>query len=57
LSIKTPILPPYVRRVDLRDMKVGASVVSIRFRRVGHRCHVDRLDVVGAPLRTQIELE
>jgi glycogen debranching enzyme len=57
LSIKTPILPPYVRRVDLNDLRVGSSVVSMRFRRVGARCHVDRLDVAGAPLRTQIELE
>jgi hypothetical protein len=38
-------------------MKVGSSVVSMRFRRVGTRCHVDRLDVAGAPLRTTIELD
>jgi glycogen debranching enzyme len=57
LTIKSPLLPPYVRRLDVRGMRIGSSVVSMRFRRVGARCHVDRLDVSGAPLRTQIELE
>jgi glycogen debranching enzyme len=57
LWIKTPRLPSYVRRVDLRDLRIGSSVVTMRFRRVGARCHVDRLDVAGSPLRTQIEIE
>jgi glycogen debranching enzyme len=57
LSIKTPILPSYLRRVDIHNLRVGASVVDLRFRRVGARCHVDRFDVAGAPLRAQIELD
>ncbi len=57
LSIKSPKLPSYLRLIDIRNMRIGNSIVALRFRRVGARCHVDRLDVAGAPLRTQIEID
>jgi glycogen debranching enzyme len=57
LAIKRPHLPKSMRTLDIKGLRVGAARVSIRFRRVGERCHVDRLDVTGAPLRTEIELD
>jgi hypothetical protein len=29
----------------------------MRFRRVGARCHVDKLDVAGGALKTEIEID
>ena len=57
LAIKNPRLPKYLRVVDIRRMRIGSSTVSMRFRRVGERCHVDRLDVSGSPLKTEIEID
>jgi glycogen debranching enzyme len=57
LVIRNPGLPGTLRRLELHGMRVGNSSVSVRFRRVGSRCHVDRLDVTGAPLRIDIKIE
>jgi len=57
LLIKNPALPRKVRRLELHGMRIGASLVSIRFRRIGSRCHVDRLDVTGAPMKIDIEMD
>jgi glycogen debranching enzyme len=56
LAIRNPRLPRQVRNVEVRALRVG-SIVSMRFRRVAERCHVERLDVSGAPLKTEIELD
>jgi glycogen debranching enzyme len=57
LTIKNPRLPKYLKRVELRGMRVGDALVSARFRRVGERCHVDVLDVSGGALKTEIEID
>jgi hypothetical protein len=57
LIIRNPRLPPSLRRVECRGMRVGSSIVGMRFRRVGTRCHVDRLEVEGGPLKTEIEID
>jgi glycogen debranching enzyme len=57
LWIRNPQMPASMSRIDIEGLRVGASRVSLRIRRVGKRCHVDRLDVVGAPVRTEIVIE
>jgi glycogen debranching enzyme len=57
MAVRNPRLPPFVRRLEMHGLRVGNSHVSMRFRRVGGRCQVDRLDVTGAPLKTEIEID
>jgi glycogen debranching enzyme len=57
LVIRNPRLPGYVRRIELRRLRIGSSQVTVRFRRVGRRCQVDRVAVNGAPLRIEIEMD
>ena len=57
LWIRNPHMPPSISRVDVEGLRVGGSRVSLRIRRVGKNCQVDRLDVTGAPLRTEIVIE
>jgi len=57
LLIKNPALPGEIRRLEIHGMRIGSSLVSIRFRRIASRCHVDRLDVTGAPLKIDIEMD
>jgi hypothetical protein len=57
LVVRNPRLPKNVRKLELHGMRIGSSLVSVRFRRVGSRCHVDRLDVTGGPLKTEIEID
>jgi glycogen debranching enzyme len=57
LRIWNPRLPSDVRRLDLLDMRIGTSLVSIRFARTGSRTHCDVLHVHGEPLRIEIVLD
>jgi glycogen debranching enzyme len=57
LVIRNPRLPRNVRWLEIESMRVGAARVSMRFRRFGARCHVDRLDVKGGSLKTEIEID
>ena len=57
LIVKNPQLPRMVRKLEIRGMRIGSALVSISFRRVGKRCHVDRLDVTGGPLKTDIQID
>ena len=57
LAIRNPRLPRYVRRFEIKGMRVGNALVSLRFRRLGARCHVDHLEVVGGHLKTEIEID
>jgi glycogen debranching enzyme len=57
LLIRNPHLPPFLRRVELKRMRVGRSHVSMRFRRVAGRCHVESLEIEGPPIRTLIEID
>jgi glycogen debranching enzyme len=57
LIVRNPDLPKPVRHLELHGMRIGSSIVSMRFRRVGSRCHVDKLDVTGGALKTEIEID
>jgi len=57
LLVRDPRLPLSLGRVEIDGLRVGTSRVSLRLRRVGRRCHVDRLDVEGPVIRTLVELE
>jgi glycogen debranching enzyme len=57
MFVRNPRMPNGMRRVEIDGLRVGRSRVSLRFRRVGKRCHLDRLDVTGAPLRMFLEIE
>jgi glycogen debranching enzyme len=56
LIVKNPALPRSVRKLEIQGMRIGSSLVSARFRRVGSRCHVDKLEVTGGALKTEIEI-
>ena len=57
LTVRNPRLPRAIRSLELRSLRIGGALVTLRVRRVGKRCHVDRLDVTGGPLKTQIEID
>jgi glycogen debranching enzyme len=57
LAIRNPQMPAFMKRLDIDRLRVGRSRISLRIRRVGKRCHVDRLDVTGEPLRSQVDFE
>ena len=57
LAIRNPRLPKYIRRMEIDDMRIGNTLVSMRFRRIGERCHIDHLEVVGGSLKTEIEID
>lgn len=57
LLIRNPKMPMSMSQVEIDGLRVGRARVSLRLHRVGRRCHVDRLDVAGAPLRTFVEIE
>ncbi len=57
LLVRNPKMPASMNHVEIDRLRVGRSRVSLRLHRVGKRCHVDRLDVTGAPLRTFVEIE
>jgi glycogen debranching enzyme len=57
LVIRNPRLPRSVRKFEIHGMRIGSALVSVSFRRVGARCHVDKLDVTGGPLKTDIQMD
>lgn len=57
LAIRNPQMPTFMKRLDIDRLRVGRSRISLRIRRVGKRCHVDRLDVTGESLRSQVDFE
>ncbi len=57
LVIRNPRLPRSVRKLEIHGMRVGGALVSVSFRRANARCHVDRLDVTGGPLKTEIQID
>jgi glycogen debranching enzyme len=57
LLIRNPTMPASVGHVEIDGLRVGASRVALRLRRVGKRCHVDRLDVTGGAIRTFVEID
>ena len=57
MLIRNPRMPRSMSRIEIEGLRIGRSRVSLRLRRVGQHCHVDRLDVVGPPVRTFVEIE
>jgi glycogen debranching enzyme len=56
LAIRNPRLPKFLRVLELKSMRIGDTLVDIRFRRIGSRCHVDHFKQRGGRLKTQVEL-
>jgi glycogen debranching enzyme len=56
LSIQDPRLPAFLDRLDLINLRVGDSRVSLHFVRHGSRTHVDVIEVTGGGLRVVIEV-
>jgi hypothetical protein len=57
IIVRNPMMPPSFQRIEIDGLRVAESRVSLRLRRVGKRCHVDRLDVTGPSIRVFVELE
>lgn len=57
LSIHNACLPASLEWVELTGLRIGSTRVSIRLRRGGDRVHVERLDVDGPPIRTEVEID
>jgi glycogen debranching enzyme len=56
LTIRSPRLPAFCDKIDLRNLRVGNSRVSLHFARHGQRTHCDVMDVTGDRLRVNIEV-
>ncbi len=57
LVIRDPQMPMRLTELAIDGLPVGRSRLSMRFRRAGRRCQVERLDVVGEAVRTVVELD
>jgi glycogen debranching enzyme len=56
LHVRTPVLPAFLRDLTVSGLRVGASTVSLQFRRHRDRTIVNLLEVEGEALRVQIDL-
>jgi len=59
LAITNPMLPPFLDRLELERVRVGESLVTLRFERPSStdaRTHASVVRCEGAPLRVKIEL-
>ncbi|HEX5661536.1 MAG TPA: glycogen debranching N-terminal domain-containing protein [Polyangiales bacterium] len=54
LAIRNPQLPAALEWVELDNLRVGQSRVQLRLRRVQNHVHVEKLDISGPQLRTEI---
>ena len=57
MSIENARLPVALEWLELDGIRVGQSRVSLRLRRRGERVHIERLDVSGPAIRTEIEID
>jgi glycogen debranching enzyme len=57
LHIRNACLPASMSWVELEGLRIGRSRVSMRLRRDGQRVHVERLDVTGPTIRTEVEID
>jgi glycogen debranching enzyme len=55
LAIVNASLPPSVDWLEIDNLRIGEARVSVRFRRADKQVHIERLDITGAHLRTEIE--
>ncbi|MFN7142567.1 MAG: amylo-alpha-1,6-glucosidase, partial [Myxococcota bacterium] len=56
LRIRNPQLPASVASLELRELRVGAARIDLRFVRMGGHTHAEVLDIREAPLRVEIEV-
>ena len=56
LHIREPQLPPFLRELVVRRLRVGESRVTLQFTRLGERTLANLLEVEGAPIHVHIEL-
>jgi len=57
LQIRNACLPQAMDWVELEGMRIGDTRVTLRLRRDRERVHIDRLDVTGPPIRTEVEID
>lgn len=57
LRIRNACIPSSMEWVELDGLRVGQTRVALRLRRSGERVHVERLDVSGPALRTEVEFD
>jgi glycogen debranching enzyme len=56
LHIREPQLPPFLRELVVRRLRIGDSRVTLQFTRLGERTLANLLEVEGAPIHVHIEL-
>jgi glycogen debranching enzyme len=56
LTVCGPRLPSFLERIDLHNLRIGNSRVTLHFARHGARTHCDVLEVTGEPLGISIEV-
>ena len=56
LHVRDPQLPPLLQELTVRRLRIGATRVTLSFRRHEGRTLANLLAVPGAPLRVQIDL-
>jgi len=56
LEIRDPRLPTFLDSIDLTDLRVGETRVSLHFERQGRRTHVDVVDS-SEPLHVRIDID
>jgi glycogen debranching enzyme len=57
LEIRNARLPRALEWVEIDGLRIGPTRVSMRLRRGGSRVHVERLDVSGPAIRTEVEID
>ena len=57
LQIRNACLPRSMDWVELENLRIGETRVTLRLRRDGERVHIERLDVTGPPIRTEVEID
>ncbi|HKU43745.1 MAG TPA: glycogen debranching N-terminal domain-containing protein, partial [Polyangiales bacterium] len=57
LSIRNASLPASLEWVELEGLRIGSTRITIRLRRAGERVHIERLDVRGPAIRTEVEID
>jgi glycogen debranching enzyme len=57
LHIRNACLPASMGWVELEGLRIGGTRASLRLRRDGERVHIERLDVTGPAIRTEVEID
>ncbi|MEX2579534.1 MAG: glycogen debranching N-terminal domain-containing protein [Verrucomicrobiales bacterium] len=57
LHVRNPVLPDFVSKLTVENMRVGTSQVSLQFSRYRTRTLVNLLSISGDPLQVRIELD